>query len=538
MVRPVRFVAVICTAVALFPLLTCTYTSAPATLNGHQVVLDRDGKLLSWAAPQAGAYGQVVTLAWQELERMRAAGKPYLRYSQFDPVTLHGAGGPDNPAGLFAMLTQSGLGYFAYSGDAQALTLVREAIDQALDHGTTPAGWDWPSVPFASSNAGDAEFRGADDSKICGGCGAGDGTGVIEPDKVGELGFAYLRLYEATADRRYLAAAVAAADALAGHVRAGSKAISPWPFRVHAETGRVRDEYSADVVGPLSLLDELIRLGSGNVEGYRRARQTAWSWLLAYPMRDNIWSGYFEDITSFPDPAHNLDQYIPLQTAQYLLAHPELDPDWRTQVPALIGWTKQVFGADTASGSGRQWGATAISEQTVYMEKMGSHTARYAAASALWSQAGGDSAAGEEAYRSFNWASYMCDSGGIVSVAAGSPREFWFSDGYGDYIDHFLAGMGALPEWAPPHESHLLQSSSVITEIDYGSGRVAYRTFDRGSTEELRLTFKPILVSADGRALPLRSDLAGAGYTVDALPGGDWLLRVRHQDAPSVAITG
>ena len=207
-------------------------------------------------------------------------------------------------------------------------------------------------------------------------------------------------------------------------------------------------------------------------------------------------------------------------------------------VPVLIGWTKQVFGADTASGSGRQWGATAISEQTVYMEKMGSHTARYAAASALWSQAGGDSAAGEEAYRSFNWASYMCDSGGIVSVAAGSPREFWFSDGYGDYIDHFLAGMGALPEWAPPHESHLLQSSSVITEIDYGSGRVAYRTFDRGSTEELRLTFKPILVSADGRALPLRSDLAGAGYTVDALPGGDWLLRVRHQDAPSVAITG
>jgi len=120
----------------------------------------------------------------------------------------------------------------------------------------------------------------------------------------------------------------------------------------------------------------------------------------------------------------------------------------------------------------------------------------------------------------------------------GTPREFWFSDGYGDYIDHFLAGMGAVPEWAPPRESHLLQSSSVITAIDYAVGQVAYRAFDAGSTEELRLAFRPVQVSSGGRALQQRTDLAGAGYTLSALPGGDWLLRIRHRDSPSVAITG
>jgi hypothetical protein len=521
-----------CAALALCPLLGCSYGSPAATLNGHTIGLDSQGKLLSWSSPQAGAYGHVVKLAWQELERMRAAGKPYLYYSQFDPVTLRGTGGPHNPAGLFAMLTESGLGYYAYSGDSQALGLVEEAVDQALNHGTTPAGWDWPAVPYASSNHGDTEYRGADDVKICGGCGGGDGTGVIEPDKVGELGYAYLRLYEQTGGHRYLAAALAAADALARHVRTGSRAVSPWPFRVHAETGRVRDDYSADVVGPLKLLDELIRLGAGDGEAFLRARQTAWSWLVAYPMADNDWSGYFEDVTSFPDPRRNLNQYIPLQTAQYLVAHPESDPDWRTHVPKLIGWARQVF------GTGRQWGATAIDEQTVYMEKMGSHTSRYAAANALWYQATGDTAARGEAYLSFNWATYLCDAGGIVSVATGTPREFWFSDGYGDYVDHFLAGMGAVPEWAPPHESHLLQSSSVITAIDYEVGQVAYRAFDAGSTEELRLAFRPAQVSSGGRPLQQRTDLAGAGYTLSALPGGDWLLRIRHQDSPSVAITG
>jgi hypothetical protein len=93
--------------------------------------------------------------------------------------------------------------------------------------------------------------------------GRGDGYGFIEPDKVGELGHGYLKLYEWTANPVYLQAAVACADALALHVRVGDAEKSLWPFRVNAETNVIQDEYSANVLGPVRLFDELKRLHLG-----------------------------------------------------------------------------------------------------------------------------------------------------------------------------------------------------------------------------------------------------------------------------------
>lgn len=52
----------------------------------------------------------------------------------------------------------------------------------------------------------------------------------------------------------------------------------------------------------------------------------------------------------------------------------------------------------------------------------------------------------------------------IVNVGP-NPREgFWFSDGYGDYIRHFMAGLGSVPEWGagrrkPPSPLKLGDSS-------------------------------------------------------------------------------
>ncbi len=134
-------------------------------------------------------------------------------------------------------------------------------------HGTTPADWDWASVPYASAGAGDVDYRGADDA-WCDFCGRGDGLGVIEPDKVGELGYAYMQLFEATGDERYRDAAVACADALARHVRQGDETRSPWPFRVYAQTNVAREEYSSNVIGAMMLFDELSRLSLGDTDAY------------------------------------------------------------------------------------------------------------------------------------------------------------------------------------------------------------------------------------------------------------------------------
>jgi hypothetical protein len=506
---------------------------------GHALRLDGEHKLLSWS-PAPSPYADVAGRAWQALETkfpVQDNGLPtYLGWSRFDPVTFEGIAWPHNPAGLYAMLAESALLWYEFSGDAAAVELVRRALDYQLDHGTTSADWSWASVPYASAGAGDEDYVGADDA-WCDYCGRGDGIGVIEPDKVGELGFAYLQLYEMTGSARYRDAAIACANALASHVREGDDERSPWPFRVYAQTNVIREEYSANVVGALTLFDELARLGLGDAASYRRARAMAYAWLMRVPMRNDAWSGYFEDIEIQHAPEANTNQYEPMRVARWLLLHPEVDPDWREHVEHLLEWVEETFGDDTAKEQGMQWGATVISEQQADMVKMGSHTARFGATTALWAAATGDLEARDRAARSLNWATYTCSESGVVAVGEDSNEGWWFSDGYGDYIRHFLVAMGAVPEWAPPGEIHILRSTSVVTKVEYGPGRASWTTFDADATETLRVPTRPTGVTAAGAVLEERKDLAAPGYTVEPLAGGDFVLRVRHDRAGEVVVT-
>ncbi len=512
------------------------------TFNRHPLVLDGQGLLLSWVQPQDRAYGTVTTLAWNALAKSfptQSNGlKPYLSYSTFSPTTLNGLDWPHNPASLYAMLADSALLSYPYSGQGAILDLAQAALDYMLDHGLTSSGWQWPGVPFASSDPGATTYGGSDDMRWCAGtpCGRGDGAGVIEPDKVGELGYAYLRFYEITGNARYRDEAVACANVLARHVRAGDASRSPWPFRVNAQTGSVREEYSAHVLGPIMLLDALIRLGLGDVAAYRAPRQTAWDWLLAYPMRTNAWSGYFEDVPIMSDPSTNPNEYVPLQTARYVLEHPELDPDWRIHARQLIAYVQDTFAVDVGSEPGLQWGAYAISEQAVDMAKMGSHTAHFAALNALWYVATGDTVAKEKAFRSFNWATYMTDTAGIVSVGVDGNEGWWFSDGYGDYLRHFMLGLGAVPEWAPAHESHLLRSSALVRRVAYATDSIDYSATAADATEVLRLTAAPVEVRVGGVPISRRDDLAAEGFTVQPLASGDVVVRVRHVRSDTVRI--
>ena len=237
-------------------------------LIGHPVQLDAQGKIVPWTS-----LGRVLELGWGMFERIpvQANGlRTYFTYSRFNPDADHlfeGIPWAHNPAGLTAMLVDGALGYHAYSGDRRVVDQVRESVDYMLAHGTTPADWDWASVPFASSEPGALEYGGADDTHFCGqgdACGRGDGVGVIEPDKVGELGLGYLRMYQYYGEPRYLGAAIDCAGALAAHVRAGDETHSPWPFRVDGRGGKLaREEYTADTVAPIALFDELKRLGAG-----------------------------------------------------------------------------------------------------------------------------------------------------------------------------------------------------------------------------------------------------------------------------------
>jgi hypothetical protein len=292
----------------------------------------------------------------------------------------------------------------------------------------------------------------------------------------------------------------------------------------------VREEYAANLGMTLRLLDEMERLGLGEVADWRRARQTAWEWLVAFPLRNDVWANYFEDLFWLPGPT-NLTQYDAGEMARYLL-ETDREPAWRERARHLLDWIERTFAGDSEKEKGVQWGALAVSEQAEYMYKMGSHTARFASVQALLHEKTGDAAAREKAFRSFNWASYMCDRRGVVRVGP-VESSHWFSDGYGDYIRHFMAGMGAVPEWAPPGKDHLVRSSSVVTEVAYGTGAVRYRTFDASGEEVLRLLFEPKTVTGDG--VPLLKAGGTPGWSFE--PGAG-VLRVRRSAAREVAIQG
>ena len=513
---------------------TSTPKMQSTRMNGHVVTLDAQGKLTPWRP-----YDRVVRLAFQGLARFPVQDnglETWLAYSRFEPDTLAGVNWPNNPAGLNAMLVDSALGWYAFSGDHAPLDLAKRALDHQLEHGTTPSQWSWARVPFSSAMPGATDYGGADDREFCGpegqgdgACGRGDGIGVLEPDKVGELGYAYLRFFELTDDVKYRDAALACASSLASHVREGDELHSPWPFRVYADSNTARDEYSGDVIGAIMLFDELARLSLAN-DAMFRARGVAFRWLMTYPMQNDVWGGYFEDIPIYPTPGDNPNQYAPLQTAKYFLEHPELDPAWKEHVAHLLSFVKKTFGVDVGDDSGVQFGAEVMSEQIADMAKMSSHTARFGAMNALWAEKTGDEAAAERGYRSLNWATYWIDDKGIVKVGPDDREGWWFSDGYGDYVRHFLVAMAAKPSWAPAGESHLLRSTSVVKRVSITSTSISYTAFDLSGDEVLRLSRAPRSITVDGESI------GKIGLEVTSLGNDDVAVRLHRTGGHDVVI--
>jgi len=78
----------------------------------------------------------------------------------------------------------------------------------------------------------------------------------------------------------------------------------------------------------------------------------------------------------------------------------------------------------------------------------------------------------------------------------------------------------------------------VVQKVKYASRSVEYRTFDAAATEVLRLSFKPLRVTAGGAALNQRGDTRESGYTIQPLPGGDWVIRVRHVNSGEIILRG
>jgi hypothetical protein len=507
-----------------------------ASINGRPVVFDSDGGIEAWGGPPERAYAQTMLAAWQYLAtfpKQPNGLETYFTHATFDPATGAGNFGASlhHAAGVFSMFTDSAVGVYTFTGDPRAKTLVTKVLDYLLAHGLTEATDAWSLVPYSTSDVGDTTYGGA----------SHDGPGVLEPDKVGEVGVAFVQGWKLTGDVRYRDAAVRCAVALAAHVRAGSMTQSPWPFRVVAASNQqVKEDYCGNAIAPIRLFDELKAEGLAT-PAMDSARATAWAWLLQYPLQNNLWEGYFEDITAGA-VGDNLNQYVPMETARYLLNHPERDPQWRTHAEHLVAFVETHFGVDSPypppeSEPGVQWGATAVSEQFIDMHKMGSHTSRYASVVSLLHAKTGADGLLEKARRSLNWASYMDEGNGVIATAVDLREGYWFADSYGDFIRHWVSAMGANPGWAPRGEAHLLSSTSVVNSVAYRADAVEWATFDADATEVLRLPGAVAAVRVGTTTLQSRTDLGSEGYVVTPMALGGVAVSVRHVSPGTVSVT-
>ena len=467
------------------------------SINTHEIILDKQEKLEAWTS-----YDRVVRLAMNFIKECPAEPSNklpwYLQYSCFWTDPLRPTLWPDNPAGKFAWATTTLLKYYPYSGDASFISIVKTMLERLWEY-RTPEYFAWPDTPYASAYPGTGVYFGA----------RADGEYATEPDKVAQVGRAFVDFYEMTGDKKYLKMGARCAEVLAGRIRPGDETHSPWPFRVDVRSGDVIEEYTAHMIPAVRLFDELSRLEVGD---YRSLRNQVWGWIEKYPLKNNIWKGHFEDIRLDPNN-ENRDQLSALETARYILQNKEQFPRWEETARGLIDWVKDTLGAASFFGS------IAVHEQKFCFFPMGSHTARFANISALYAEHTKDSSYHEQAKRSFNWATYMAEENGTVTVGIDRPdyyNQCWFTDGYFDYVPHFIDGMACMPDLAPADSDHLLQSTSVIQDIIYLPFQISYRTFDTAGVQKLRLSFQPVQIIADGQQLKQYKTLeANPGWTFD-----------------------
>ena len=479
-------------------------------INKHEIRLNDKECLQSWAN-----YEQIVRLAMNFIKECPVDtnnGLPwYLLYSCFWTDPLRPADWPDNPAGKFAWATTTLTKYYPFSGERWMVEVVRRMLDRLWEQ-RSKEEWTWGGLPYASAHPGTGIYFGA----------RADGEYASEPDKMGQAGKAYLDFYKISGETMYMEIAETIACKLAGKLREGDGSHSPLPFRVNLIDGSVVEEYSAHMLPVLMLFEDLSDLGKND---FRAEQKKVWNWIEKYPLQNNVWKGHFEDIRLDPEN-QNRDQLSALETARYLMQKRERFSHWKEKVEGIIKWVEETLSAPEF------FHAIPIHEQKFCYFVMGSHTARYASICARLGELTHDEDLSHKAELSFNWAGYMANEDGMVTVGVDRPdyyNQCWFTDGYFDYVPHFIDGMAALPHTAPDDRNCLLRSDSNVQKIDYRHDGIAYRCFDDKGSQRVKTTQKPKKILADGKCLAQVGHIGGeAGWLVKET-ARNWVVDIQAQ---------
>jgi len=441
----------------------------------HPLRLDAAGHILPWYSDDPGiAYDHVVSSLWFYWSHVPAywnvdvGSKPQgaidlPKYMVFRTLETAGIGGDQ-----FAMMLSSWSLYYQYSGDRKVLDNMVYQADAYLDHGFSSATAAWPDIPFPGNTERELRYDG--DIVL--------GKGVTQPDKAGSFGAELVTLYKITGNRRYLEAAVKIANVLASKIKAGDEDHSPLPFKVVAESGDVKSAYTTNWTGTMRLFQSLIELKAGEDSQYQKAFDMLLTWLKRYPIQNNRWGPFFEDIPGWSDTEINAGTL-----AWYLMENKSWDANWKVDVRHMQDWVIATLGNHSLD----RLGVMTINEQTAYKVPGQSHSSRHASVELRYAAETGDNSNKDMAIRQLNWSTYAVDDDGKNRYPDPGTYEIWWTDGYGDYVRHLLRSMAAAPELAPSSENHLLKTSSVIKDIQYGPDEIRYSKFDKHSVEVLKI---------------------------------------------------
>jgi len=507
----------------------------------HNVVLDNLNKIIPWYEPRAKAYDHFLRLRWDFIKTKvpyspgpepRSNYPQYYFYCAFNQN--NGVLEPDSWMNDIAEKIpnwfENARLYYAYSGDSSVMALMKDFIDYTLEHGTSPLDFAWPGFPYTTTNAGDTLFRGFTSAKRF-------ALHEIQVDHAGEMGLTYLRMYFFTSDKKYLKEAIHIADVLAKNAKTGNAKESVWPYRVVMDSGKIIAPYGANWTGCFMLLENLIKEGLGNVEAYAIARDKARDFILNYPMKTGYWTDGHSDTEVISNTyKSNLSAS---NTTLCLFDYPELDSEWKLHIPMLIKWIEDNFVFRVSEGEpATMWGANIVGEQDDFNHKMDYQTARYAAECARWYAISGDEDYKEKAYRSLNWVTYCNDSTGMAFESPVSKGILsWWSDCYGECPRMFYQAFAGIPDWAPPHENHILYSEGILKDVHYANGQIKYTASTSAGTEYLRLAFKPVQITVDGVEISESPNPLSETYNLRNLGNGDYSLTVRHNRAGNIVIS-
>jgi hypothetical protein len=511
----------------------------------HPIKTDASGRIVPWYSEEPGiAYDFVINAVWNFWDTMRRDpnGIPYyMNHQVWRPnIDPRGLGGDQ-----LQMALSSWQLLYQYSGNELVKDNMKFIADYYLTHSLSPSNAKWPNIPFPYNTL---LYSGYFDGDMV------IGKDYTQPDKAGSFGWELIKLHKMTGNQRYLDAAVDIANTLANHTKEGNADESPLPFKVNAFTGETgilksntgdgseagRSSYTSNWAGTLELWMSLIKMKKGNTSLYETSLNKMIVWMKKYPMVTNKWGPFFEDVPGWSDTQINAVTF-----ASFIMDHRDLFPDWKKNVRDIFNWVYGRLGNNTW----KKYGAVTVNEQTAYMTPGNSHTSRQGSAELRYASLSGDTTKKDSAIRRLNWATYMVDKDGKNCY----PRdEVWLTDGYGDYVRHYLRAMSAFPELAPSNSNHLVASTSIVTQIDYAPDfnkrlvpdikkedvekvYVFYRTFDTASTETFRMTRKPSRIVVGNRQLTEGSVDCADCWTWKPLSTGG-ILTIRRKSGSRVRV--